>query len=100
MQRRTTSIEEVLRIVYLAWALGTSSASKFIEQASSDLVALAATRKAEAAHLQSLLDGKPAGEAYRWLKLRAEVAELEADARMLKEVQKELQKQKRTKKRV
>ncbi len=100
LRRRSTSIDEILRVVYLAWALGEiSSAAQFMDQASTDLIALATTRKAEAAHLQSLLYGKAAGEAYRWLKLRTQVAELEANARMLKEMKKELEKQKKAKKR-
>jgi DNA-binding PadR family transcriptional regulator len=98
LQVRPTAIEEALRVIYLAWSAGESvAAGKFADQAAADLLARAVTKKAEAAEVRPHTSSKRPGETFRWLKLRVEAAEAEADARMLGEVKQELMGNKKNK---
>jgi DNA-binding PadR family transcriptional regulator len=86
LDTRPTDFEAILRITYLAWALGRRDAvAKFVEKASSALRDVAATRRAEASQLQGALGDKVSGEAFRWLRTLCEAARLDAQSEALKQ---------------
>lgn len=89
---RPTDPDAILRITYLAWALGRQDAvMKFVNGAGDTLANAAAVRKAEANQLQAASDS--AGpEAFRWLKTRFEAARLEAQSKELKALGQEIKK--------
>jgi len=84
LDTRPTDFEAILRITYLAWALGRRDAvAKFVEKASSSLRDIAATRRAEANQLQGALGDEVSGEAFRWLRTFCEAARLDAQSEAL-----------------
>jgi DNA-binding PadR family transcriptional regulator len=92
---RPADPDTILRITYLAWALGRESmVSEFIESSAITLQNAAATRRAEANQLQRMTSD-PGGEAFRWLKSSFEAARLDAQSRALKELGKQIRKQKK-----
>jgi hypothetical protein len=94
---RPTDPDATLRITYLAWALGRrNELTDFIEAAASTLKNSAAIRQAEANQLQSMA-GNLGGEAFRWLKSSFEAARLQAQSQALKDLGKQIKKQKRSK---
>lgn len=95
LDRQPTDVDEILRITYLAWALGSpDAASRFVERAAAGLGDLATTRQAEASGLRRGLTGQIGGQAYRWLKSGAEAARLRAQAEALKQLGKEIKSKK------
>ncbi len=75
LDTRPTDFDTILRITYLAWALGRRDVVvKFVEKASLALKDVAATRRAEANQLQGALGDKISGEAFRWLRTLSEAA--------------------------
>ena len=95
LANRPTDPDAILRITYLAWALGRQDAMmKFIEWACETLRNTAATRRAEANQLQGAAS-EVGAEAFRWLKTRFEAARLAAQARELKELGEQIKKQKK-----
>jgi DNA-binding PadR family transcriptional regulator len=92
---RPTDPDAILRITYLAWALGRQGVMmKFIDAAADALSNAAATRRAVAKQLQAANDNVGA-DAFRWLKTRFEAARLEAQSKELKELGEQIKKQKR-----
>jgi len=92
---RPTDSDAVLRITYLAWALGRENVvTEFIEATAVTLQNTAATRRAEANQLEPMASGL-GGEAFRWLKSSFEAARLEAQSKALKELGKQIRKQKK-----
>lgn len=91
---RPTDPDAILRIIYLAWALGRQDATaKFIASAVDTLQNASATRRAEATQLEvASRDVGPA--AFRWLKTRFEAARLAAQSRELKELGRQIKKTK------
>ncbi len=86
LDTRLTDFDAILRITYLAWALGRRDAlAKFVEKASSSLKDVALTRRAEANQLEGALGNKVSGEAFRWLRTLCEAARLDAQAEALKQ---------------
>jgi DNA-binding PadR family transcriptional regulator len=93
---RPTDPDTILRITYLAWALGRESlVSAFIEASAITLEDAAATRHAEANQLQRMASDL-GGEAFRWLKSSFEAARLEAQSKALKELGKQIRKKNKT----
>jgi DNA-binding PadR family transcriptional regulator len=91
---RYTDADAILRITYLAWALGEQYAmTEFVDSAARTLGNAAAIRRAEADQLQGVFSAVGA-EAFRWLKTRFEAARLEAQSLELKELGKQIRKQK------
>jgi DNA-binding PadR family transcriptional regulator len=81
-----TDPDAILRMTYLAWALGRLDVmKKFIEEAARSLRNAAATRRAEANQTQGPASDVGAG-AFRWLKARFEAARLEAQSKELLEM--------------
>jgi len=94
---RPTDPDATLRITYLAWALGgQSELSDFIDSSATTLKNAAATRLAEANQLQPMT-GSLGGQAFRWLKSSFEAARLDAQSVALRELGKQIKKQKRSK---
>jgi DNA-binding PadR family transcriptional regulator len=92
---RPTDPDAILRITYLAWALGQQDRTmKFINAAADALSNAAATRRAVAKQLQAANDNVGA-DAFRWLKTRFEAARLEAHSKELNELGGQIKKQKR-----
>lgn len=92
---RPTDPDAILRITYLAWALGRRDVTmKFIASAADTLSNAAATRRAEAKQLQAA-NGDVGADAFRWLKTRFEAARLEAQSKELKELGEQIKKLKR-----
>lgn len=92
---RPTDPDSILRITYLAWAIGRQDVTtSFIETAADTLSNAAATRRAEANQLQAANDSV-GPEAFRWLKTRFEAARLEAQSKELKELGQQIKKRKR-----
>ena len=86
LDTRPTDFEAILRITYLAWALGRRDAlAKFVEKASSSLKNVAETRRAEANQLKGALGDEISGESYRWLRTLCEAARLDAQSEALKQ---------------
>ena len=91
---RPTDPDAILRIAYLAWALGRrSDLPDFIDASSITLKNAAASRLAEANQLQPMA-GNLGGAAFRWLKASFEAARLEAQSQALKELGKQIKKRK------
>jgi DNA-binding MarR family transcriptional regulator len=91
LQRRPTDIDEILRITYIAWTMGSADvASRFIETAAAGLQDLAVTRRAEANQLLRGLTGPLGGQAFRWLRTGADAARIEAQAEALKQLGREI----------
>ena len=87
--------DAILRITYLAWALGEQDVmTAFVDSAASTLRNAAAVRRAEAGQLQGAFSGV-GPEAFRWLKTRFEAARLEAQSDELKELGKQIRKHKK-----
>jgi len=81
---RPTDPEAILRITYLAWALGQQDVMvPFLDAAAATLRNAAAIRRAEAHQLQGLAADVGA-EAFPWLKTQLEAARLEAQSKELK----------------
>ena len=94
---RPTDPDATLRITYMAWALGRpGELTDFIDSASTTLKNVAATRLAEATQLQPTADNL-GGQAFRWLKASFEAARLAAQSQALKELGKQIKKQKKDK---
>ena len=86
-QRRPTDIDEILRITYIAWVMGSpETAAIFVENSAAGLNYLAATRQAEVNQLRSALGGRVGGQAFRWLRAGADAARLQAQAEALKQL--------------
>ncbi len=99
LERRPTDVDEILRITYLGWAMGSPEiASHFVDNAASGLQDLAATRRAEANQLARGLTEQVGGQAFRWLRTEAEAARLGAQAVALKQLGKEIKSRKKQKK--
>jgi DNA-binding PadR family transcriptional regulator len=99
LNRRPSDIDEIIRIAYLAWSLGSPDvSSSFLENAARSMGDLATTRRAEANQLQRGIADPIGGQAYRWLRIEAEEARLRGQAEVLKRLAKEL-KNKKNKKR-
>ncbi len=99
LERRPTDVDEILRITYLAWALGSPEiASGFVEEAAAGIEDLAAMRKAEANQLRRGLGAPVGGISYRWLRIEAEAARLQAQGEALKQLGKEIKNKKNAKK--
>jgi hypothetical protein len=82
LERRPTDVDEILRITFIAWAIGSPGrASRFVYNAAAGLQDLAATRQAEANQLQRGLTEQVGGKAFRWLRNGAEAARLQRKAR-------------------
>ncbi len=91
---RPTNPEAILRITYLAWALGQQDVTmKFVNAAADTLSNAAATRRAGAKQLQAA-NNSVGADAFRWLKTRFEAARLEAQSKELKELGEQIKKQK------
>ncbi len=91
---RPTDPDAILRITYLAWALGRQDAmARFVVAATDTLRNAAAIRRAEASQLQGA--SGIGAEAFRWLKTRFEAARLEAHCKELKELGEQIKKQKK-----
>jgi DNA-binding PadR family transcriptional regulator len=89
--RQPTDVDEILRITYIAWVLGSpDEASRVLVSTSSELSALAATRRAEANQLQRSLMGQVGGQAFRWLRTSAEAARIQAQSMALKHLAEEI----------
>ena len=87
--------DAILRVTYLAWALGRPNAVlEFIAASAATLQNVAATRRAEAIQFEprAPLMG---GETFRWLKANFEAARLEAQSGALKALGGTIKKQKR-----
>jgi DNA-binding PadR family transcriptional regulator len=98
LDTRPTDFDAVLRIGYLAWALGRRDAlGKFVEKASASLKDVAATRRAEANQLQGSLGDEASGQAFRWLRTFCEAARFDAQADALKQAAEEIAKKKEKK---
>jgi hypothetical protein len=92
---RLTDPDAILRIAYLAWALGRQDVlTRFIETAAGTLRDAAGIRRAEAKQLQGATSGVRA-EAFRWLKMSFEAARLEAQSKELKVLGEQIKKQKK-----
>lgn len=95
LERRPTDVDEILRITYLAWALGSPQiASDFVEEAAAGIEDLATMRKAEANQLRRGLAAPVGGQSYRWLRIEAEAARLQAQGEALKQLGKEIKNKK------
>lgn len=95
LSMRPTDPDVVLRITYLTWALGRKTmVSDFIDASAITLGNAAATRRAEANLLRPLV-ANLGGEAFRWLKTSFEAARFEAQSSALKELGKQINKQKK-----
>jgi len=92
---RPTDPDAILRIIYLAWALGRrEQLMRFIDAATDTLRNASATRAAEANQLSGAADA--AGpEAFRWLKTRFEAARLAGQSRELKELGEQIKKRRK-----
>lgn len=94
---RPTDPDAILRIIYLAWALGKQDVmTNFIDMAADTLRNASVTRRAEANQLQELASSIGA-EAFRWLKTRLEAARLEAQSKELKALGEQIKKYKKKK---
>lgn len=92
LSTRPTDPDAVLRITYLAWALGRQGVVyDFIEASAATLEKAAATRRAEASQLEPPA-ANLGGEAFRWLKSSFEAARLGAQSKALKELGKQIKK--------
>lgn len=92
---RPTDPDAILRIAYLAWALGRREAMrKFMQAAAGTLRDAAGIRRAEAKQLQAATSEVRA-EAFRWLKTSFEAARLEAQSKELKVLGEQIKKQKK-----
>ena len=97
LDRRPTDTDEILRITYIAWVMGSRDmAATFVENSAAGLGHLAATRQAEVNQLRGTLGGQLGGRAFRWLRTAAEAARLQAQAEALKQLGRQI-KQTRTK---
>lgn len=97
LQRRPTDIDEILRITYITWVMGSPEmAGAFVENSAAGLKYLAETRQAEVNQLRSALGGQVGGQAFRWLRAGADAARLQAQAEALKQLGRQV-KQTRTK---
>ena len=86
LAERPTDPDTILRITYLAWALGRQdTVTTFIGSSADTLLSAAATRRAEAHQLQAHLENL-GGEAFRWLKTNFEAARLEAQSKALRKL--------------
>ena len=87
LERRPTDVDEILRITYIAWMMGSPEmAAGFVDCAAAGLQYLAATREAEARQLRSTLGEQVGGPAFRWLRTGADAARLQAQAEALKQL--------------
>jgi DNA-binding PadR family transcriptional regulator len=92
IETRPTDPDAILRITYLAWALGRQSlASDFTEASAVTLRNAAAIRNAEANQLSESVKDL-GGEAFRWLKATFEGARLEAQSKALRELSGQIKK--------
>jgi DNA-binding PadR family transcriptional regulator len=92
---RPTDPDAILRIAYLAWALGRREATmKFMQAAAETLRDAAGIRRAETKQLQGARAAVGA-EAFRWLKTSLEAARLEAQSTELKSLSEQIRKQKK-----
>ncbi|WP_187148895.1 hypothetical protein [Candidatus Korobacter versatilis] len=99
LRRRPTSIDEILRILYLSRVLGNAPlAVRFATQATADLEALREMKRLEACQYDPGLGSSSRADWYRSLKLRSQAAEAEAQAHLLSDVAGELLGAKRSKK--
>jgi DNA-binding PadR family transcriptional regulator len=93
LSSRPIDPDAILRIAYLAWALGRPSAvSEFIDASAVSLQNAAATRLAEANQLEGLAS-ELGGETFRWLKTTLEAARLESQSDALKELGRKIKNQ-------
>ena len=87
LERRPTDVDEILRITYIAWVMGSPEmAATFVENSAAGLNHLAATRQAEANQLRGTLGRQVGGPAFRWLRAGADAARLQAQAEALKQL--------------
>ena len=92
---RPTDPDAILRIVFLAWALGEQDVlEEFIDSAADSLRNAAAVRRAEAGQVKAACLGVGA-EAFRWLKTSLEAARIAAQSKELKELGEQIRKQKK-----
>ncbi|HLI64097.1 MAG TPA: hypothetical protein VKV05_11905, partial [Terriglobales bacterium] len=99
LNRRPSDVDEILRIMFLAWAMGSPElASRFAEDAATSLQLLAETRRAEAHQVQRAITDPVVGEAVRWLRTAADAARLQAQAEALKQLGKQIKTRKNKRK--
>jgi DNA-binding PadR family transcriptional regulator len=91
-----TDLDSIVRIAYLAWEFqGRNAAAKYLQESSTALYGLAASRKAEAERLSPAITDSPVAETFLWLRTRGEAMRLEVDATLLKDLAEEIGPKKR-----
>ena len=91
-----TDLDSIVRIAYLAWEFqGRNAAAKYLQESTTALCGLAASRKAEAERLSQAVTERPVAETFLWLRTRGEAMRLEVDATLLKDLAEQISPQKR-----
>lgn len=101
LNNHLTDLDSIVRIAYLAWEFqGRNAAAKYLQESSTALYGLVASRKAEAERLSPAVTEPPVAETFLWLRTSGEAMRLEVDATLLKDLAEQIgqKKQKKTKK--